>query len=139
VRGERLEPRRQRAGAAHQDPDDSRSQIVVRDAGRYALKVRKGADVPVEKADLILALVDPREVAARVHQPHQEQPGLAARPVDVHQHFEEVDLGEIARPIRERHEDLAALSLPFRDRVFDDRHAHAVPFGQQQLVQPRGR
>ena len=95
--------------------------------------------MPVEKAHLILALVDPREVAARIHQPHQEQPGLAARSIDVHQHFEEIALGEIAPPIRERHEDLAALSLPFRDRVFDDRHAHAVPFGPQQLVQPRGR
>ena len=96
--------------------------------------MRKCADVPVEKADLILALVDPREVAARVHQPHQEQPGLAARPVDVHQHFEEVDLGEIARPIRQRHEDLAALPLPLRDRIFDDSHAHTVPFGPTHIA-----
>ena len=116
VRGERGEPRRQRARAADQDPHDGRPQIVVRDARRHAVEVRERADVPVEKADLILALVDPREVAARVHQPHQEQPRLAARPVDVDQHLEEVDLGEIARPIRQRHEDLAALPLPLGDR-----------------------
>jgi hypothetical protein len=128
-----------RACAADEDPHDGRPQIVIRDAGRHPVEVRKRADVPVEKADLVLALVDPREVAARVHQPHQEEPRLAAGPVDVDQHLEEVDLGEIARPIGQGHEDLAALPLPLRDRVFHDRHAHAVPFGQQQLVQPRGR
>ena len=40
--------------------------------------MREGADVDVEKADLILPLVDPAEVAARVHQPQQEEPRLAA-------------------------------------------------------------
>ena len=79
VRGERGEPRRQRPRAADQDPHDRRAQIVVRDARRHAVEVRERADVPVEKADLILALVDPREVAARVHQPHQEEPRLPAR------------------------------------------------------------
>ena len=109
-----------RPRAADQDPHDGRPQIVVRHARRHAVEVRKRADVPVEKADLILPLVDPREVAARVHQPHQEEPRLAAGPVDVDQHLEEVDLGQIARPIRQRHEDLAALPLPLRDRVLDD-------------------
>ena len=139
MRGERLEPRRQRPRAADEDPDDGRPEIVVRDASRDPVEVRKGADMPVEKADLILALVDPREVAARVHQPHQEQPRLPPGPVDVDQHLEEVDFGQIARPIRQRHEDLAALPLPFRDRVFDNGHAYAMPLGHQQLVQPRGR
>ena len=59
--------------------------------------------------------------------------------VDVDEHLEEVDLGEIARPIRQRHEDLAALPLPLRDRVLDDRDADAVALGHQQLVQPRRR
>ncbi len=138
MRGERREPRRQRARAADQDPDDGRPQIIVRDAGGHAVEVRERADVSVEKADLILALVNPREVAARVHQAHQEEPRLPAGPVDVDQHLEEVDLGQIARPIRQRHEDLAALPLPLGDRVFDDGHADAVAFGQQQRVQPRG-
>jgi hypothetical protein len=88
---------------------------------------------------LILALVDPREVAAGVHQPHQEEPGFAAGPVDVDQHLEEVDLGEIAWPIRQRHEDLAPLPLPLRDGVFDHRDAHGVPFRPEHRVQARGR
>ena len=41
--------------------------------------MREGAHVAIEKADLVLALVDPREVAAGVHQPHQKEPRLAAR------------------------------------------------------------
>ena len=86
----------------------------------------------VEKADLILPLVDPREVTARIHQPHQEEPRLAADAVDVDQHLEEVDLGEIARPIRQRHEDLAALPLPLRHRVFDDGHADALPLSSRE-------
>jgi hypothetical protein len=138
MRGERRKSRRQRARTADQDPDDSGPQIIVGDAGGHALEVRERADVSVEKADLILALVDPREVAARVHQPHEEEPGLAACPVDVDQHLEEVDFGEIARPIRQRHEDLAALPLPFCDRIFDEGHADSVPLGQQQLMQSRG-
>ena len=100
--------------------------------------MRERADVSVEKTDLILALVDPREVTARVHQPHQEQPRFAAGPIDVDQDLEEVDLGEIPGTIRQRHEDLATLPLPFRDRVFHDGHAHPVALAQQQRVQPRG-
>ncbi len=53
-------------------------------------------------------------------------------------HLEEVDFGEIARPIRQRHEDLAALPLPFCDRLFDEGHADSVPLGQQELMQSRG-
>ncbi len=75
MRGERGEPRGQRARAADEDPHDGRAQIVIRDTSGYAVEVRERADVSVEKADLILPLVDPREVAARVHQPHQEEPG----------------------------------------------------------------
>jgi hypothetical protein len=50
--------------AANQDPDDSRPKIVVGDSRRYSLEVRKRADVSVEKIDVILTLVNPREVAA---------------------------------------------------------------------------
>jgi hypothetical protein len=58
--------------------------------------------------------------------------------IRIDHHFEKVDLGEIALPIRERHEDLAAQSLPFRDRVIDDGHADVVPLADQQLVESRG-
>ena len=139
VRGERAEPRRERARAADQDPDDRRPQIVVRDARRHAVEVRERAHVPVEKADLILTLVDPGEVATRVHQPHQKEPRLPTDAVEIDQHLEEVDLGEIARPIRQRHEHLAALALPLGDGLFDERDADPMALGDQQLVEPRGR
>ena len=96
VRGERGKPGRLGPRAADEDPHDGGPEIVIRDAGRDCVEVRKRAHVSVEKADLILALVDPREVAAGLHQSHQEQPGFAAGPVDVDQHLEEVDLSEIA-------------------------------------------
>jgi hypothetical protein len=131
MRRERREPRGQRPRAADQDPDDGRPEIVVRDASRDPVEVRKGADVPVEKADLILALVDPRKVAARIHQAHQEEPRLPARPVDVDQHLEEVNLRQVARPVRQRHEHLAALALPFGDRFLDDGHPDAEALGDQ--------
>jgi len=139
VRGEGGEPRRQRARPADQDPHDGGPQIVVRDARRHRLEVRERPDVAVEKADLILALVDPGEISAGVHQPHEEEPRLAAGAIHVDQHLEEVNLGEIAGPIRQRHEDLATRPLPLRDRVFDDRHPDAVALGDQQLVQSRRR
>jgi len=76
VRRERREARGQRARAAGQDPHDG-PQIVIRDARRDRREVRERPDVTVEKADLILTLVDPGEVTAGVHQPHQEEPRLA--------------------------------------------------------------
>lgn len=94
--------------------------------------------MPVEEADLVLPLVDPGEVAARVHQAHQEQPRLAPGAVDVDEHLEEIDLGELPWPVRQRHEDLAPLPLPLGDGFLDHRHADAVAFGEQHLVESRG-
>ncbi len=139
VRRERGEARGQRARAAHHNSHDGGFQIVVGDARRHCVEVREGADVAIEKADLVLALVDPGEVAARVHQPHEKEPRLAADAADVDEDLEEVDLREIARAIRQRHEDLTALPLPLRHRILDDRDAHLLALSQQQLVQPRGR
>jgi hypothetical protein len=96
--------------------------------------VREGPDVPIEEADLVLALVNPREIAARVHQPHQEEPCLLPFAVDVDEDLKEINLGEIARPIGERHEHLAALSLPLGDRLFDERDADPMALADQQLV-----
>ena len=45
----------------------------MRDARRDATQVRERADMAIEKADLVLALVDPREIAPRVHQAQQEE------------------------------------------------------------------
>jgi hypothetical protein len=139
VRGERREARRQRPRAADQDPRDRRSQIVVGHARGYTAQVREGAHMAVEKADLILPLVDPGEVAAGVHQPQQEEPRLATLAGDVDEHLEEVDLGEIAGTVRQRHEDLAPLSLPLGNRISHQRDAHLMALGVQQLMQPRRR
>jgi hypothetical protein len=100
-----------------------RPQIVVRDARWHRLEVRERPDVAVEKADLILPLADPRKVATRVHQPHQEEPRLAADPVDVDKHLKEVDFGEIARPIRQRHEHLAP-TFRAANGLLSERRAH---------------
>jgi hypothetical protein len=64
MRCERREPRRQRPRPADEDPHDGRTEIVIRDARGHATEVGKRADVAIEKADLVLSLVDPREVAA---------------------------------------------------------------------------
>jgi hypothetical protein len=101
--------------------------------------VREGADVSIEKTDLVLALVDPSKVAAGIHQPHQEEPRLAARAVQIDEHLEEVDLREITRPIRQRHEDLASLPFQLRDRFFDEGDADTMALGNEQLMEPRGR
>ncbi len=60
-------PRTAAATCAHRRPgsDDRGPEIVVGDARRHAIEMRKGPDVAIEKTDLILPLVDPREVAAR--------------------------------------------------------------------------
>src|SRR5262245_12671357 len=51
--------------------------------------------------------------------------------LDVDEDLEEIDLGEVARPIRERHEDLAPLTLPLGYCFFDDRGADAMALADQ--------
>jgi hypothetical protein len=101
--------------------------------------MREGTHVPVEEADLILALVDPRKVAAGVHQPHQKHPRLTALARDVDQHLEEVDLRQVSRSVGQRHEHLATLPFPLSDGLFDQRDTDAMTFSNQQFVQPRRR
>jgi hypothetical protein len=101
VRGERRKPRRQHPLAAHENPDHCGFEIVVRQARGGSIKVREGADVPIEETDLVLALVNPREVAARVHQPHQEEPRFLPFSLEVDEDLEEIDLGQIARSIQQ--------------------------------------
>ena len=64
VRRERGEAHRQGARAADQNPHDGGFQIIVGDAGRHPAEVRERAGMAIEKTDLILPLVDPREVTA---------------------------------------------------------------------------
>ena len=139
VRRQRREPGGEGPLAADEDAHDRGLEIVIGEPRWHAAEVGECPDVAIEKADLVLSLVDPREVAARVHQPHQKEPRLPARAVDVEEHLEEIDLGEITRPIRQRHEDLAPLPLPLRHRRFYQRDADLLPLGHQQLVEPRRR
>ena len=93
--------------------------------------------MPIQKANLILTLIDPGEVPPGVHQPHQKEPRFPPGALDVDEHLEEVDFGEVTGAIRQRHEHLTSLALPFRDRLFDQRDAHVVALGHEELVQAR--
>ena len=106
---------------------------------RHAAEVGERAHVAVEKAGLVLPRVEPREVAARVHQPHHEHPGLDHRARQLDEHLEEVDLRQVAGRVHQRHEHLAPSALPLRDRLLDRRHADREPLGQEHPVQPGGR
>jgi len=55
---------------------DGGLEVVVDDPPRDEAEERGGADVAVQKGDLVLAVVDTGEVAARVHEAHDELPGL---------------------------------------------------------------
>ena len=53
MRHERRKPCRQGALAPDEDPDDGGAEIVVRDPAGHAREVREGADVSIEKTDLV--------------------------------------------------------------------------------------
>jgi len=92
--------------------------IIVRGARGHAAEVGERTDVAVQKAHLVVPLVNPREVAAGVHQPHQEQPRFPPDAGEIDEHLEEVDFRELAGPIRQRNEHLAPLPPPLGDRRF---------------------
>ncbi len=139
VRRERLEARGQLALRTDENLGHRRPQIVIREAMRHRAEVGERAHVPVEKAHLVLPVVDAREVAARVHQPHHEHPPLAPLARDVDEHLEEVHFGEVAGVIHERHEHLAPSALPLGDGLTHRRDPDAPALGEQHLVQPRRR
>ena len=97
------------------------------------------AHVPVEEADLILPPVEPREVSPRVHQAQQEHPRLLPLAHDVDEDLEEVDFGEVARLVRQRHEHLAPLPLPFGDERAHRPLADEMALADKDLVQPHRR
>ena len=53
-------------------PSDRRREVVVDHPPGHAAEVGEGAHVPVQEGELVLALIEPDVVAARVHQPEQE-------------------------------------------------------------------
>jgi hypothetical protein len=108
--------------------------IVVRDARRHAAQMRKRARVPVEKADLILPLVDPAKIPTGVHQAQDKEPRLPALAGQVDQHLEEIDFGQIAGAVRQRNHHFPSLPLPLGDGLLDDRDPDGVAFPAQELV-----
>jgi hypothetical protein len=95
---------------------------------RRRAEVSERAHVPVEKARLVLTWIEPREVAARVHQAHHEHVRLASLTVDLDEHLEEVDLGQVAWLVHERDEHLLALSSPLAGDLLHDGVADAMAF-----------
>src|SRR5580700_993609 len=83
VTHQREEPAREFAPCAD-DLAHRRRQIIVHAASCDAVQVGKRAHVAVEKGQLIATLVEPGELASRVHQPHQELPGFAPLAADLY-------------------------------------------------------
>src|SRR3989441_2279841 len=104
---------------------------------RDEAEVLEGAHVPVEKGHLILARIEPGEVAPRVHQPQEEHPRLAPLGAHIDEHLEEVDLAEVAGLVHERDEHLLPPALPLRDHLPYHAVADDVALRQEQLVQAR--
>ena len=129
VTHQREEPAREFAPRAD-DLAHRRREIIVHAALCDAVKVCERAHVAVEKGQLIAALVEPGELAARVHQPHQELPGFAPLAPDLYHHLEEVDL-RFARAINQRHINLGALSPPLAPVVAHQRPADSITFRPQ--------
>ncbi|HEX4352651.1 MAG TPA: hypothetical protein VHZ95_07055 [Polyangiales bacterium] len=134
---EREKPWRELALAADEDLAHGRAKIVVHEAMRHRAEVRERADVTVEKARLVLARIEPREIALRVHEAHHEHVRFAPLAADVDEHLEEVDLGEVAGLVHQRHEHLFAPPLPLANDVFDGRIADDDSLAAQHRVQAR--
>jgi len=101
--------------------------------------VREGAHVPVQETDLVLTMVDPGEVAARVHQPAEKHPRLAAGAGFINEDFEEVDLGQLTGAVHQGDIDLPALPLPLGHGFLDEGHPDFLSLVDQQRVQTGGR
>ena len=139
MRRQRREAQRQLALAADEDARDRGLEIVVRRPVRDRAEVLERAHVPVEEAHLVLPRVEPREVAARVHQPHHEHPRLLPLAGDVDEHLEEIDLRQVARLVHQRDEHLLPSSLPLGHHLADHALADVRALVDEQPVQPRGR
>src|SRR5438552_9640644 len=99
VADQRQEPAREFAPHTNNLAYCSR-EIIVYAAPRDSAQVGKRPHVAVEKGQLIATLVEPGELAPRVHQPQQELPGFAPFAADFHHHLEEIDL-RFARAINQ--------------------------------------
>jgi hypothetical protein len=76
VADQRQEPAAEFAMGAH-DLAHRQREIIVHAAPYYARQVCKRPHMAVEEGELVAALIEPGELAPRVHQPQQELPRLA--------------------------------------------------------------
>ena len=134
---DREEARCQLALATDEDLANSSPEIVVDDPMRHCSEASERADVPVEEARLILAWIEPREVAARVHEAHHEHVRLAPNAGEIDENFEEVDLRRVSRLVDERNEDLLAPPLPLANDVLDDGVSDVEVLADEHGVQTR--
>jgi hypothetical protein len=126
VADQRLEAAREFAPRAD-DLAHRRREIIVHAAPRDSAQVGKCPHVAVEKGQLIAALVEPGELAPRVHQPQQELPGFAPLAADLHHHLEEIDL-RFARAINQRYVNLGPLPPPLAPVVTHQGPADPIAF-----------
>ena len=103
VASQRDEPLVLDSGAASQDADDRRGEVVVADPPRHPPEVGKRAHVSLKEC--LLGLVRERGMKrpARARQPHNEQPHRRQRPLQPDVQLAEVDLGLGTRPVGLRH------------------------------------
>lgn len=133
VRRECREARPQYARRAHEHLAHRGGEIVVGDRRDDSSEVGERCDVSCQKPGCILLRAEHREVAARVHQTHQEKPRLLAHACELHPDLEEVDLRNLARPVHERHGDLSLCASKLRHQAPNGALAGGVPGIAQQL------
>ena len=104
-----------------------RREIIVHAAPRDSAQIGESAHVAVEKGQLIAALIEPGELAPRVHQPQQELPRFAPFAADFHHHLEEIDL-RFARAMNQWHVYLGPLPPPLAPVVAYQRPPDLIAF-----------
>ena len=115
-------------GELHPPHRRTAAQSCRRQFAGHAAEVGEGAHVPVEEGELVLALIELDIVAARVHQPEQQQPDRTPLAGQVDPDLEDVDLRALGRAVDQRHVDLGPPSAPLAQLEQDQ--------GQADLVAP---
>jgi hypothetical protein len=103
--------------------------VIVGQPVGHGSEVLERSHVSVEKADLVLPIVDAGVVAPGMHQAHDQHPGFPSGAGHVDEHLEEIHLRQIARVVHEWHEHFPSLALPLGDHLSHQGHADGVPLG----------
>ena len=120
-----------------QPPLHRRLEVVVDAARHHPAEMLEGAHMPVQERDLVAAFVEPREVVARVHQVHHEQPHALPRAGNLHGHLEEVHLRGVPSAPHQRYVHLLPLTPPLGQVRAHCRAPHLVALSQQLLMYQR--